>query len=471
MFDVIHPLLGVEPTELATILERANPQAKRVLDAMGRLHALRRKGHEALQQRVQQYSNAQWPGSGAGLSTICDGVVPGDLFQALLATEATTLFAPLENELVLDDALQRAKLCAERLVDAPEPLEGATLDPAWAQRWALAEQRHGARTIDLPYLIASLGLGELSSLAQFSTEYLEGNGSARDVSGRYCSRAADEIGTWMFEDVSAAYLDIDHQIGALDEAFSRSGRVLLVGPRGSGRTALLRAWLDAVDHDRPVSMDPHAEAQPSEPSPIKEPTLIGIGTPHRGMEREHAFTPHNLTADFRDLRRARDTWLEEHADELSPEGLVQAVIVLDPEDHEEVLRGAPGLAEFEVLRLPEREPIHTAMIWLAHTMEDPSRRLPEVLCALHSIGVETAASIEPWKFRQLLPAAIRRNLDTEAVRRSMSHGPTLRLLKRFYEGQPLGRRVDRSVLRVLGGESALADLDELDQRLHGPRRS
>lgn len=453
-FEVHHPLLGAEVPTFESLRERADDRAREALDIAARLCMHRIFEQRQLRLLGEKLDAPPWSGSTTRVRTHPEALLPGDLVRALLVCEPERISTTLAEDLRTE---AYAKVCAALgswsgpARSAPPRLDAfeLRLHPAWARRWALSDVRHRRPQVTVPGLFSALGLAGLEALASFSKPCVEGVQSRRDVALRFVQRCPRELAERLHQPVPPAYVDRHGGLAALDAALAAAPGVLVIGAPRSGRSELVRAWIRRETHDgarpdvqgRPVVLDPHRDgAAPTLPAEA----IVGL-TLLRGE------------ADGAGGEDARLSWIEAHAGALGAEGSLRAVVVSSPAELPRWVERVPALSSFARVEVPALDPPSLAAIWLAHTIARPGLGLDDVLVALEAVGLDAAASIDPWAFDQLVhPAGLRVGYHedeacrdvTEEARRSCGAA---------------GR--DPALVQALGGLAGIEALRGLEARL------
>ncbi len=476
--DVLHPLVGVDPPSATSLLERSAADAQQVLESAIRLYALRRRERIGIEATMGRQAAAQWPVPFPTVGPSSVGLQEADLLRALLAERPKSMAAPLGDNLLRHEFDELVALCRNRLRVARESIDDDALDHVlehdglevrWAQRWALADERHGYPRITVEYLIAALGADGLEPLNRCNELYSEGLLTARETAWRFIGRAAIEIGSRSFTPVPAAYLDRGGLLETLSQAVSESGRVLIVGEPHSGRSALLRAWWGPGDDQLGRRLDPHVVLHVDELELLEEPVLVGLTAPRSSAGTLERFANQGYITDPTAVRRCRDEWLAMHAEYLGAEDC-EAVVVVGPDDEAKLRRSVPALAEFARVHVPTPTALERAMIWLAHTMVDPRLGVGQVLAAMRRLSYEEFDRIDPWALEQCIASKFLQGfLDREAALSALTYRSTDRLLERHARGESISERSWSRGLHRVGGRVGVEALLELQERLHGAR--
>jgi hypothetical protein len=233
-----HPLLGRPTPTVEELVARASSAARQVIEAATAL-ARWRVGLLGEVEAIRAELVAEpWP-EAVKAAPVEPSLACGDVLRALLALrpdDLTPLLAGGSAPQVLDMS-ERWRRIVQGVPASPARLP---LDPRWGRRWALAEAR-GLASIDVIHLAASLDDPALDALATLGRTYAAGESTLGEAVN-WAWDAIGRAGAARFEAVPPAYLDRHDGLVRLDEALRAAPGAVLVGPPGSGRKALVRAW-------------------------------------------------------------------------------------------------------------------------------------------------------------------------------------------------------------------------------------
>lgn len=498
VFSVIHPIIHQSIPAFADLIARSNERAKRAFEAAAALAAWRARVDAQIRALRDEQTARPWPAPArADSAPSRHDVLPIDLLRALLAIETEVVgdIVPSPNGLLT--------VIAEHwrsVVDAARPNAAPVLDAVWARQWALADLRFGG-LLDLPYLVASLGFETLSTMAPLSKLMDQDLASEREVVRRCVENARRYTADRVFEPVLPAYLDRHGGIDALDCAVDNHHGVLIVGNEGTGRTALLEAWLRRLElSGMPKSIGTVRVWK----NPFQEPWMRD----ERELEREIATRPTLLSLNPKGRRVYYDSREEEtlDPDEATPERLwgyepeyaagslesaliercaawasepwkqVYLAIVVTPAERERLVARVPLVSQFPAVQVPPMAPQDHLPVWLSHTMDRPHLGLSQALAIMSEVRPADVPRMKPWEVEPVLGSGLAQRLwDPDKLRELRPASWLERALSRIRNGRdPWQREMlgakGRFVERFIGDDIRFSALVGLEDFLRSPTR-
>jgi hypothetical protein len=433
VFTVLHPVIHQPYPAFDQVRSRADSPAGRVLDTAASLARWRLRLSDQIDTLRLERGARPWPVAfQRDPGDLAPTLQPVDVLRALLVEEIDALadIVPSPNGL-LSESAAHWKNAAASSPDGDTP----ALDFAWARRWALADLRHGHPTVDVPYLIASMGHAALSLLVPLSKLVDEDLASEREVVRRCVENARRATGDRVFEPLLPAYLDRHGGIAAMDRALDEHHGVLIVGNEETGRTALLEAWLRRLaTSSKPGSM---ANARIWQ-NPFDEPwledvlqfeeviagqaTVLGLTPKGRRVfydsREEDPLQPDETTPNRLwgyepeypegSLETALVARCAEWASE--PWKQVYMAIVVTPEERERLVARVPLIAQFPAIEVPPYDTLDHLPIWLCHAMDRPELGLEQALAVMSELRPADIQRMKPWDVEHVLGSGLAQRL-------------------------------------------------------------
>ncbi len=494
VLSVLHPVIHQPCPTIEQVRARTDDQAARVLEAAGALARWRFDLSDRIDALRLSRGARPWPVSvGTDPGDLSPALHPIDLLRALLALEEETLaeVIPSPNGLLRE--------CAEgwrTVVEGTKQVPLPALDFAWARRWILADLRYGTPAVDVSYLLGALGYDTLSLLVPLSRLVDEDMASEREVVRRCVESARRVSSDRVFEPLLPAYFDRHGGIDAMDQALDEHHGVLIVGNEGTGRTALLEAWLRRLE----LCSQPAALAQSCVwQNPFDEPWIANEADVEETIAKRAtllALTPKGRLVfyDSRDedpirAGEARPQRLWDYDPEYGAGALetallarcadwasqpwkqVYVAIVVTPDERERLVERVPLVAEFPAIEVPPYDSRDHLPMWLCHSMDRPELGLPQALAVMQDLRPADIQLMKPWDVEPVLGSALAQRLWDPAKLASLQPADWLqRAISRIEQGRdPWHREMlgakGRFVERFIGDNERFAALFQLESLL------
>ncbi len=244
--QVAHPLLGRRVPTLKSVLERCDPEATTTLQAAMALTRARVASQTRALAIAKELQHAPWGEPGVRWHEPARAVTSTDLLRALLALHggrvAEIAFASEGvGARFRETEAHWGRIVVEVTDEAAEPLGlELELEPIFARRWALT---NGDEPIDLDMLLGRLADSSLRQLALFDDRCSEGLITEEEARNKLVDQMVHAGVSPRFSvPMPPAYWDRHGGLNALDRLLTHSPGGVVVGPRGSGRHALVEAW-------------------------------------------------------------------------------------------------------------------------------------------------------------------------------------------------------------------------------------
>ena len=496
-FRVHHPVLDTKIPPLRELRERATSRALEILDAAARAASWRVQREMQLQALRDELATAPRNGKPHRIEPVRHEVRPIDLLRALLAVTPDVIGGLLPGA---NGPLRQAAARWTMQVQGDRVIGDLCLESRWARRWAMADHVFDAPEVTTAYLLASVGYETLRALAPLSSLVEQDLASLHDVHRRFMQAALAYTDHRIFEPLLPAYYDRHGGLSAIDEALASHHGVVLVGPEGSGRTALLEAWLrrmqlgEGTDATRgldvlcnPFDADWMNDEASMERVVTEKPSLLALTPKGRRVffdprdddtVRDDGVSPARLwdyepeyasgSPETRLLTRCSE-WASE------PWRRVYVIVVLTEAERERLVARAPMVADFPAVRVPPLDTRDHLPVWLCHGIDREGLGIDQALAILSELRPADVARVKPWDIGPVLGSSLAQRLyDPERARMLEAPSWLRRAVRRLRRGRTpwpremFGARA-RFVERFIGDDERFAALVTLDDRLQGNR--
>ncbi len=254
----LHPALDLPLVRLSALLERATPDAARLLEGVALVAQVRIRRDTELRYALTQLETPPFVGPARSFYALSEHITQRDLLIALLAfpndeyREMLFAGAPPNpdgyQELLLRAQVHYANALESKARD-DFPMSDAfqrTLDLPWSASHALDWISGHDEPLTVDSLICALEPRAWITLAEFVPDYLEGLVTAEEAAAwlvrPYQERLLPRFGSM--------YVDVHGKLDILHNALLDSPITWIVGAEGSGRYALASAWITRMMYRR-----------------------------------------------------------------------------------------------------------------------------------------------------------------------------------------------------------------------------
>jgi len=440
---LVHPL-GPRPQLLTVdaLLARCEADAAPVVRTAARLATWRAHRWAEVDARIAEVEGAPFLDTRTPRPLPRPGLTETDLLRALLAADE-----PLLAQAVADDRSEAFDEQRNRWRGL-RPLNLASVEHVggpWADRWAL-RLAADERPVDRSALVgAALDAVEAAHIAEWSLEYEEGLVTRAEAVHRIGGAHRDGR-TPRLPRCPPGYVDAHGLLATLSDAIDQGAAVVLVGERGSGRTALMRAW--AWAHPSRATA-PGVARRIAGPAGSQVVRMVTGNTRQRRPLPEPITDP--LTGFVSTWEEAAACWVVDDPDSAAelhtmiagtPDA--QVVLAMTPHELDSALQRVPSLRDCSFVRIPKPRRWERAAQVLAFTRSTefaqvlgraPSRRfLQHILAGLQVSACEDALMDTWWTpeafavrrdqrpdGKRILISTVRKVLDGKVDRLSARH--------------------------------------------------
>ena len=241
--QIHHPHIGCSRPTVNDLLSRCDGEAKEILELACRL----------ADYRLELYDNAHlYDGTDQTLPAgpvpiyhdLTAGLCSADLLRAVLVRHPEEFRKKLMGDIELSPEFGEAvKVWSQVSAQLPSAYQTSTIEKYWGRRWGMTLQFKPDLQINMSTLLGGVDYRAIRGFKEWSLLYSKDMMTKAEL----YSRLADNMRSnhiSMLMEIEPAYLDRHRGLNTLDSLFAESPVVIVIGKRYTGRSLLLKAWIN-----------------------------------------------------------------------------------------------------------------------------------------------------------------------------------------------------------------------------------